>query len=348
MNNRKKFIFTIIMVVLADVALLPGFTRLKNMGGFTLSEKKVIPASNDKIESVKTEPDQEVVKTSIEKRIKSSVSEKLDKTVLGLRKNDLTQLKNKLEVLCKNNGEWSIYIKDLKTGEQLSINNKKMVAASVIKLFIMAKVYEDIEKGKLAETDYVKRLLKKMITLSHNDSSNKLVELLGQGSCEKGMALVNDYAKKINCLDTMQQRRFYDNGPPPNAKENYTSVEDCGRLLEKIYNKQCVGNRFDEEMMNLLLSQERNSKLPELLPKNVRAAHKTGELSEAEHDVGIIFTPRTDYIICVMSNHLKNTEQGRAAIGKISKAVYDYLENQQPGTVRFTYTSMITKLRNEI
>jgi beta-lactamase class A len=330
MNNRKKgFGIVIITASLFAVVLLLGFSMLVNIGGiFTLSGGNASGADNYRIENLKAEPAEDNVKPNIKDALKPEVAEKEDKTPADSKKDDLTQLKSQLEDLYKNNGEWSVYIKDLKSGSELSVNNKKMVAASVIKLFIMAKVYEDIEEGKLEKTENLKGLLKRMITISHNDSSNKLVELLGKGNHEKGMALVNDYAKKINCSDTVQQRKFYDSGPPPNAKENYTSVEDCGRLLEKIYNKQCVSEEYSKEMLELLLAQARNNKLPSLLPKNVKVAHKTGELSRSEHDVGIVFVRKNDYIICVMSNDLKNSEQGRALVAKISKIVYEYFQSE--------------------
>ncbi len=43
-------------------------------------------------------------------------------------------------------GVWSIYIKDLETGEELSMNHQKMYAASLIKLFVMEKTYQDYEE----------------------------------------------------------------------------------------------------------------------------------------------------------------------------------------------------------
>ena len=98
-------------------------------------------------------------------------------------------------------------------------------------------------------------------------------------------------------------------------------------LLESIYNKKCISPESDKEMMNLLLAQQRNTKLPALIPKGIKIAHKTGELGGTENDVGIVFGPKTDYIICVMSNELKNTEDARTRISQISKITYEFLVN---------------------
>lgn len=239
----------------------------------------------------------------------------------------LIDLKAPLEALSQGDGLWAIYVKDLKSGAHISINNQQMVAASLIKLFIMAGVYQTIENGELVESELVNDLLRQMITISHNEASNKLVEMLGQGSHERGMTVVNRYARSIACLDTKQERDMKDYRTVPVAGENYTSVEDCAKLLEKIYHHQCISPQADEKMMNLLLAQERKLKIPLLLPQDIKIAHKTGELSTTENDVGIVFAANTDYILCVMSNGLTNTAQAREKIAQISKLVYDFMQS---------------------
>lgn len=244
----------------------------------------------------------------------------------------LANLELQLLGMCPdNNGLWAIYVQDLKTGEYLSINNGKMVAASLIKLFIMGAVYQAINAGEMENNEMISDMIKRMITISHNESSNKLVEILGQGSHEKGMVLVNNYARSIGCLDTEQQRDMKDYRAIPVPEENYTSVEDCASLLEKIYKYQCISPELDQEMIDLLLAQERNTKIPLLLPAATKIAHKTGELSSVENDVGIVFGTKSDYIICVISNELKNSGEARKNISQISKAVYDYFIAQEDG-----------------
>ncbi|MDO4482825.1 MAG: hypothetical protein Q4C14_08955, partial [Bacillota bacterium] len=52
-------------------------------------------------------------------------------------------------------GDWSIYLKDLKTGKTMEIHEHAMQSASLIKLFIAGATYELIEKGELTETDTI-------------------------------------------------------------------------------------------------------------------------------------------------------------------------------------------------
>lgn len=48
----------------------------------------------------------------------------------------------------KLEGDWSVYVKDLKNGEKFSINVKAMSSASLIKAFTMAASYENIGKNQ--------------------------------------------------------------------------------------------------------------------------------------------------------------------------------------------------------
>jgi len=321
MVNRKRVrvLFLLVLTVLIYALWVTTFKTPKT-SKFPVSSK--LPASSEpnKVADSKINSNTEPLVQVPEKETEESTSP----VALDISKFD--NLKIRLEDMSKNNGLWSIYVKDLKSGQYLSINNKKMVAASLIKLDIMAKTYQAIQLGAIENNKEVSELLKKMITISDNEASNKLVEILGQGSHKNGMAVVNKFAISIDCMDTEQQRDMKDSRPIPVKGENYTSVEDCAKLLEKIYNNRCISPELDKDMMNLLLAQERNTKLPALIPKGIKIAHKTGELSQTENDVGIVFAPKTDYIICVMSNEVKNTNDARKLISQMSKVVYDFFE----------------------
>lgn len=225
------------------------------------------------------------------------------------------------------NGEWAVYYKNLKDDKAVTINSKRMVSASLIKLFIMGTVYSKINSGELKRTNEIDNLLEKMITISHNDSSNTLVEIAGGGDFKYGMSQVNNYAMMLECLDTEQQRNMLDSRPKPIKEQNYTSVKDCGVLLEKMYKGELVSKEYDKEMLDLMLHQQRTWKIPAGLPKGTKVANKTGELSDTENDVAIVFTDKADYILCVMSNNVNSVGNAQNSISKISTVVYDYVQN---------------------
>ena len=267
---------------------------------------------------------QAITTDTTKKQQKTTVTEK-QTTTAPTKRTDTKALELIKKQLPEDNGEWSVYYKNLKSGEECSINNHKMVSASLIKLFIMAMVYDEIQKGNLQDTDEIESLMEKMITISHNDSSNELVAIAANGDFKAGMKKVNAYAASINCPDTEQQRNMLDSRPVPIPEQNYTSVEDCATLLEKIYNKKCISPKFDEKMLNYLLHQQRTWKIPAGLPEGVKVANKTGELSTTENDVAIVFSQKADYILCVISNDLNSTQSAQESIRKISGTVYEYV-----------------------
>lgn len=76
-------------------------------------------------------------------------------------------------------------------------------------------------------------------------------------------------------------------------------------------------------MLELLKGQQRREKIPGGLPEGVVTANKTGEVSTMEHDVAIVYGPGRDYVLCVMSVGLVDTQAARQHIREISAAVYE-------------------------
>ena len=59
------------------------------------------------------------------------------------------------EMIDTYEGSWSIYVKDLKSGISLTINDRPQDSASLIKLYIAGAVLEKIQSQELEETDTV-------------------------------------------------------------------------------------------------------------------------------------------------------------------------------------------------
>jgi beta-lactamase class A len=77
-------------------------------------------------------------------------------------------------------------------------------------------------------------------------------------------------------------------------------------------------------MIDILLEQKFNDKIPALLPKDVRVAHKTGNIQGVEHDSGIVFLPDgRAYVLAILSKNLRESGVGKSTIARISKMVYD-------------------------
>lgn len=222
----------------------------------------------------------------------------------------------KVEDYINNNatsGQWSVYAKDLNSGnDMISINaNDKKQSASLIKLFIMATAYDEIEKGNLVSSE-VESDIHQMIIVSDNNAANRMIDRLG-------FSKINEYIRNNGYSNTEINRKMLasaDNG------DNYTSTRDVARLLEKIYNKNCVSSSASEQMMYHLKAQTLKEKIPAGVPSGVETASKTGELSTVENDAAIVFKDGQPYILVVMSSGLSDTAKARSDIVQISKIAY--------------------------
>jgi beta-lactamase class A len=76
-------------------------------------------------------------------------------------------------------------------------------------------------------------------------------------------------------------------------------------------------------VINILLQQRFNSMIPAPLPAHASVAHKTGEISTACHDAGIVYLPeREPYILVVLTEVAAEANGRREAIAKISEEVF--------------------------
>ena len=244
------------------------------------------------------------------------------------------------EMLKSYPGEWSAYVKNLDSGEEILINNQSMYSASLIKAFVLADSYNEMENVMANEGQKLKKeadspevkvkvddLICNMITVSDNESFNELVRLQSEkNDFKEGAEKINEYLKEEGYGDTSVQHTLAPSASPSTGLggRNTTSVKDCGMLLERIYKGDCVSKEASEEMLNILLQQEVDWKIPSGLSSDVKVANKTGETDTSQHDIAIVYGEKTTYIFCVMS---QNCPESTAIhnIRDLSRVVYYHL-----------------------
>lgn len=239
----------------------------------------------------------------------------------------MEDLKGQLEgMIAGYEGDWAVYVSDLGSKEYLEINSHAVKAASLIKLYIMGAVLEQMEAGNVVDDGNISPLMANMITVSDNESSNELVRRLSPDGTnhEEGMKVVNAFCQAYGYADTSQGRDLRDFRDVPASGENYTSVKDCGLFMERVYRGECVSKEASARMLELLKQQTRTWKIPAGVPSTVVTANKTGELSDTENDAAIVYAPGGDYVLCVTSTGVPNTGTAQANIVAISQTVYQY------------------------
>ena len=214
-------------------------------------------------------------------------------------------------------GDWTVYVKNLKSGKTVNISaTKKMVSASSIKLFVLAAAYDRAKSGSVSEASF-KSNARSMIVYSSNDSTNSVINTIG------GRSVVNRYIKK-NGYSSTELNRMFGGSYTNSGVDNYTSAKDTGDLLEKIYRGTLVSSNYSKTMLDFLKNQNTRSKIPAGVPSGT-VANKTGEIDEqgVENDSAIVYTSGADYVISVMSK-TSNPIKARTDIKKISNIVYKY------------------------
>ena len=234
---------------------------------------------------------------------------------------DMTWIGEKLERLP---GNLSAVVRWLKTGETYAYRPEaRHEAASVIKLFLMAALFQDFEDGRrkpetlipvrrescvpscgvLTYLDDGKRmslrdLTELMIIVSDNTACNVLLE-------EYTIPAVQRYITEgLGLKDTLFQRRMFDTESAARGLDNFTTAADTAWLLEEIYGGRLVSREASRQMLQMLRDQRLNGKIPfrlhTLSPAPV-IAHKTGENPGTTHDVGII-EGEDPLLVCFMGN----------------------------------------------
>lgn len=236
-------------------------------------------------------------------------------------------------------GTYAVVILNLKTGEEYHSNqNLVFDSASLYKLWVMAVVYQQIEKGNLsldlqlsanvadlnkkfnidnetAEkkdgviTMPVKDALFAMITKSDNYSALLLSSKIGLFSIQNFLVQNGLINSKVGV----------------NGKSPTTTAYDTALFLDKLYNGELASAPVTSDMISFLKQQVLNEKIPKYLPDDAIVAHKTGELDNLSHDAGIIYTANNQYIIAVLSKS-DDPQSANEIIANLSKSVYEYFE----------------------
>lgn len=223
--------------------------------------------------------------------------------------------------LPSGNGTWSVYVCDLVNNTEGAVQDARMQAASLIKLYIMGAVYENYDNiiAQYGQSS-VDSNLNSMITVSDNDAANTLVSYLGSGDSSAGMSVVNDFCSQEGYSSTHMGRLLLASNQ---YDDNYTSVSDCGHFLKKVYKGNQESDAHAQAEFALLAAQTRRNKIPAQMPSGVSVANKTGELSDVENDAGIIYNSQNDLIIVFMSENVQKPGSAQSTIASLSRQIYD-------------------------
>jgi beta-lactamase class A len=247
-----------------------------------------------------------------------------------------------------DDGRAAVWYEHLASGEVVQVNAEEVFpAASVIKVCILVEAFRQAEEGRLyLESLYsvheglkvggsgvfrelhsglevtARDILTLMIVVSDNTATGMAIDLVG-------MEEVNDTARRLGLKQTLLRRKttggaFYERPDYGLAIDNTLSAADMGLLFGLLARGKAVSPRADAAMVDVLLRQQINDRLPLLLPRGLRVAHKTGEFQTTRHDAGIAYGPEGPlYVLVALTRDLKNPPAASRQIAELSREVWE-------------------------
>jgi beta-lactamase class A len=172
-------------------------------------------------------------------------------------------------------------------------------------------------QARIGDSLPVRELLRLMIGESDNIAAMMLLDLVGINNVNLTMQGLD--LRSTRLLDWRAQNANDGTGPYT------TSAADMGRLLDLIADGRLIDRASSDEALELLSQKQSSDLLGDPLPPNVRVAHKWGEIPGARHEAGIVYGPRFDYVVVVMTEMIDPSDAPNY-IRQLSRAIYDYFD----------------------
>jgi beta-lactamase class A len=164
----------------------------------------------------------------------------------------------------------------------------------------------------------VRELLQRMITRSSNLATNQLIAMIGAESVTSLIRRLG--GQKMTVLRGVEDGKAFALG-----MNNVTTARDLSILLKAIRDGRPEIGTHSKDMLDILLAQEFNEKIPAGLPAGTRVAHKTGEITAHSHDAAIVYPAgREPYVLVVLTRQIPDGKVASALIADVSRMVYQY------------------------
>lgn len=280
-------------------------------------------------------------------------------SIIKMQAQNLNPLKTKIDSIFKSlDGDFAIAFKVVDDEKSSILINEKMIfhAASTMKTPVMIEVFKQTAENKYNVDDSVKvknefksivddspysldmsddsgedlynfigkkktirELVFNMITVSSNLATNILIELVDAKNVTETMRSIG--ANDIQVLRGVEDDKAFQLG-----LNNVLTAFDLMLIYENLVENKFASESSTNEMLNILLQQKENSRIPAKLPPGVKVAHKTGSITGVGHDSGIVFLPDgRKYVLVLLSKNVKDDKAVIEAQAEISKMIYEFM-----------------------
>ncbi|GIV60801.1 MAG: hypothetical protein KatS3mg043_1890 [Rhodothermaceae bacterium] len=268
-----------------------------------------------------------------------------------------TLLQARLEQLVEGfRGDVGLYVRHLPTGRYAALNADTLFpTASLIKVPILIKTFDAIERGELAyqqelvyrdslrypgvdllgsfkdgEKIALSKVVMLMLTMSDNTASLWLQHLCGTGTAINAWLAAHGFEHtRVNSRTPGREA----------ARERYgwgqTTPREIAELLVMIREGRAVSPAASEEMYRTLTRTYWDDEALSQLPPTVQAASKQGAVSRSRSEVALVNAPHGDYVFAVITKNQEDTSwdhdnEGFVLLRDVSRLLWEHFEPDTP------------------
>ncbi len=257
----------------------------------------------------------------------------------------------------------SVFVMDLQTGEEVSINADVVLSGlSILKIAIFIAAYRALDQPP---NEYEQQLFYSTAVQSSNYGANQLLHIVaGENNTYEGAAQLTEFVQRLGLVNTFMaipyDAAFVPTRPqtyvtPANSLPNtstkpdiarQTTAEDVGTLLSMLY--YCAkgggtllalfpGEITPEEcqaIIDVMILNVEGNLIRLGVPENVPVSHKHGWGDNLTHgDAGIVFSPGGDYVIVTYLHQTEGfiiSDITFPILWELSRLTYNYFNYTDP------------------
>lgn len=227
--------------------------------------------------------------------------------------------------LSKLKGQAAWAARHLESGTNVMYNHRRFLAASTIKLPILA-VYAEQRTQALFARDYEydpddycedspcfdqvqpgsplnwDQIAEWMMTRSDNTATNLLIDRLG-------IPVIQAWIQAQGWQEMQLNRRMMDLEARLYGVDNWTTPYDMMQFMERLALGELLPEAQNQWVLDVLYRCEDPEKIPFLFKPPIRVANKPGELPGTRSDVGLVHDEHNHVVMALFVDQLPNPEE---------------------------------------
>jgi beta-lactamase class A len=250
------------------------------------------------------------------------------------------------ERLSATGAEYGFAYRNLETGAEILLGaDTEFHAASMMKVPVMVRLYRMADAGTLdldaplpVRNEFTSIYDGSTYSLTWDDDSDstlyaltddaiptrELIDLMIKRSSNLATNILIELADPDSIAVMLEEFGAQGMKVLRGVEDNPTNARGLLELYTALGRGTAASPASTQAMLDILLGQEFNDAIPAGLPAGVPVAHKTGWITEIDHDGGIVFPPAgSPYILVILTRGVEDEAVTRRAAADVSRMVWE-------------------------